>query len=258
MGIINVTPDSFSDGGKFFSTEQALNQARLMIGEGVDIIDVGGESTRPGAKAISVQEELDRVIPVLEKIRAESVIKLSIDTSKAQVIHHAIQAGANIVNDVTALQGENSLATIAQSNVQVCLMHMQGKPRSMQQNPHYNNLIEEISQFLSQRIQICLNAGIKQNNLIIDPGFGFGKTLEHNLLLMKNLQLFTKLNCPILVGVSRKSMVGTILNKPVAERLYGSLALAVLAVTQGANIIRTHDVTATVDALKVVRAVIDG
>jgi len=257
MGILNVTPDSFSDGGHFFSTDAALKQAHQMAAEGADIIDIGGESTRPCAEPASVEEELDRVIPVLEKIRAELPIPISVDTSKAQVMREAIAAGADMINDVMALRGEGSLAAVAASNkVQVCLMHLQGEPRTMQLNPHYDDVVNEIKAFLQARVQVCLEAGIASSRLLIDPGFGFGKTVEHNLQLMKQLQVFIELGYPVLVGVSRKSLIGQVLNKPVTERLYGSLALAVLAVSKGVAVIRTHDVAATVETLKMTHAVL--
>ncbi len=255
MGILNITPDSFSDGGKFIATKSAVEQARLMIQEGADIIDIGGESTRPGAKLVSIQEELDRVIPVVEQIRAEFPITISVDTNKATVMYEAIRAGSDMINDIMALRGENCLATVANSKAQVCLMHIQGEPRTMQNNPHYDDVVSEIKDFLLERVKICLDSGIAANRIIIDPGFGFGKTLEHNLTLMRKLVDFTKLGYPVLVGVSRKSMIGTILNKSVTERLYGGIALAVLAVNRGANIIRTHDIAATVDAIKIVQSV---
>lgn len=257
MGILNITPDSFSDGGNFFSLDAALKQAHQMVEEGADIIDIGGESTRPGAQSVSVPEELDRVIPILLKIRAELPIKISIDTSKAEVMREAIAAGADMINDVIALRGEGSLATVAASDtVQVCLMHMQGEPRTMQTNPHYDNVVEDIKTFLLERVQACLNAGIASNRLLIDPGFGFGKTVAHNLLLMQQLQAFTELGYPVLVGLSRKSLIGKILKKEVCERLSGGLALAVLAVSKGARVIRSHDVAATVEALKITHAVL--
>jgi dihydropteroate synthase len=258
MGIVNVTPDSFSDGGLFLSQNNAFKHAKQLIAEGADIIDIGGESTRPGAEPVSVQEELDRVIPLVEKIRAEFSVSISVDTSKSLVMREAIAAGVDIINDVMALTGEDSIAAVATSDtVKVCLMHMQGEPRTMQKHPKYDNVIEDIKAFLLMRTQACINAGIASNRIIIDPGFGFGKTVVHNLLLMKNLQVFSQLDYPVLVGISRKSFIGNILNKQVTERLYGSLALAVLAVSKGANIIRTHDVAATVDALKMTDSVLN-
>jgi dihydropteroate synthase len=258
MGIVNVTPDSFSDGGLFLSQNNAFKHAKQLIAEGADIIDIGGESTRPGAEPVSVQEELDRVIPLVEKIRAEFSVSISVDTSKSLVMREAIAAGVDIINDVMALTGKDSIAAVATSDtVKVCLMHMQGEPRTMQKHPKYDNVIEDIKAFLLMRTQACINAGIASNRIIIDPGFGFGKTVVHNLLLMKNLQVFSQLDYPVLVGISRKSFIGNILNKQVTERLYGSLALAVLAVSKGASIIRTHDVAATVDALKMTDSVLN-
>ena len=258
MGILNVTPDSFADGGRFLSLDTALNHASQMVKEGAHIIDIGGESTRPGAQAISVQAELDRIMQVITKIRAELPVKISVDTSKSQVMREAIKAGADMINDIMALRNEDSQATVAAAkNVQVCLMHMQGEPRTMQQNPHYENVVDEVKTFLLERIQSCVDAGIDAQRLLIDPGFGFGKTLKHNLQLMQGLTELTTLGYPVLVGVSRKSMIGKILDQPVSERLYGSIALAVLAVYQGATIIRTHDVAATVDALTMTQAVLN-
>ena len=257
MGILNVTPDSFSDGGQFLSLNTALQQAERLITAGADIIDIGGESTRPLAPPVSVTEELDRVMPVLEKIRQKWPVLISVDTNKAEVMREAIAAGADIINDVKALRNEGSLAAVSTSNkVRICLMHMQGEPHTMQQNPHYDNVVNDVKAFLLERVQTCLAAGIRPNRLWLDPGFGFGKTVEHNLLLLKHLSVLTQLGYPVVVGVSRKSLLGHLLNKPVTERLYGSLALAVLAVSQGAQIIRTHDVAATVDALKVTHAVL--
>jgi dihydropteroate synthase len=256
MGILNVTPDSFSDGGHYFSLERAFERARQIVTEGADIIDIGGESTRPGAPTVSVQAELDRVIPILEKIRAEWPIRISVDTSQPQVMREAIAKGANLINDVRALQREGSLQVVANSQVDVCLMHMQGEPNTMQQNPHYQDVVSEVKHFLQTRIQTCLTAGIDPSRLYIDPGIGFGKTTLHNLILTKNLSQLTQLGYPVLVGFSRKSLIGQILNKPVTERLYGGLALAVLAVSQGVKIIRTHDVAATVDVLRMTNAVL--
>jgi dihydropteroate synthase len=257
MAILNVTPDSFSDGGKFFSTDAALKQACLMIDEGANIIDIGGESTRPGAEAVSLQKELDRIIPIIEKIHAELPVKISVDTSKSIVMREAIAAGANMINDVMALRGNGCLETVAASTqIDICLMHMQGKPRTMQKNPHYQNVVNEVKNFLLERIEACLKIGISSERIIIDPGFGFGKTTEHNLLLMQQLQVLTALKYPVLIGVSRKSLIGTVLNKPVTQRLYGGLALAVLAISKGAKIIRTHDVAATIDVLTITQAVL--
>ncbi len=256
MGILNITPDSFSDGGNFFSSKSAFEQARIIFEEGADIIDIGGESSRPGAKPVSIQEEIDRVIPIIEQIRTEFPISISVDTSKSAVMCEAIKAGADIINDIMALQGENSLAVVANSKVKVCLMHMQGKPKTMQTNPNYNDVVGEVKTFLLERVKACIDIDITEDRIIIDPGFGFGKTLENNLTLMRYLVEFTKIGYPVLVGVSRKSMLGEILNKPVTERLSGGIALAVLAVERGAEIIRTHDVATTVDAIKITQAVI--
>ncbi|OQW93891.1 MAG: dihydropteroate synthase [Beggiatoa sp. IS2] len=257
MGILNVTPDSFSDGGVFFSVTTALARARQMYQEGAALIDIGGESTRPGAQPVSVQEELDRVMPVLEQVRAQLPVHISVDTSKPEVMRAAIAAGVDMINDVMALRREGSLAAVAAANsVQICLMHLQGEPRTMQYNPYYEDVVREVRDFLLMRVQACVQAGINPSRLLIDPGFGFGKTLAHNLLMMSQLHIFTQLGYQVLVGVSRKSLLGTLLNKPVTERLFGSLALATIAISKGASIIRTHDVAATVDALKVTCAVL--
>lgn len=256
MGILNVTPDSFSDGGLFVNRDSAINHVQQMIAEGADIIDVGGESTRPGAVAVSVDEECQRVIPVITAIREVSDIPVSIDTSKADVIKEAVSAGASMVNDVNALRAEGAVEITAKLDVPVCLMHMQGEPRSMQHAPVYTDVVQEVKDFLTQRIEVCLKAGIKRENIIIDPGFGFGKTLEHNLTLFKHLDEFKSLNLPLLVGVSRKSMIGAVLdNAPADNRLYGSVALATLATWLGAKILRVHDVKATAEALKLCHAV---
>lgn len=255
MGILNVTPDSFSDGGKFNELDYALAQVERMIKDGATIIDIGGESTRPGSKQVNDAEELARVIPVLKAIKKRFNILVSIDTSKASVMREAIAAGADIINDVRALQNEGCLAAVAQSNVPICLMHMQGLPNNMQNNPNYNNLIEEIMSFFQQRIASCLKAGISKERLIIDPGFGFGKTLEQNFHLLANLSTFAELELPILAGLSRKSMIGNLLNREVENRLAGSLSTAVIAALKGAHIIRVHDVQETADALNILKAV---
>lgn len=256
MGILNLTPDSFSDGGLFFNKEKALSHVQQMINDGAHIIDVGGESTRPGAKEVSVDEECKRVIPLIKAIREISDIPISIDTNKTEVMEAAIEAGASMINDVNALRAEGAVELAAKLNVPVCVMHMQGQPRTMQQTPTYENVVEEVKEFLKQRIDVCVTAGIKRDNIIIDPGFGFGKTLEHNLSLFKHLDEFIKLEVPLLVGVSRKSMVGAVLdNAPADERLHGSVALATLAAWMNANILRVHDVKATSDALKLCMAV---
>ena len=251
MGILNVTPDSFSDGGKFASFDKALAQVAQMISDGADIIDIGGESTRPGAVDVSEADELTRVIPLLKAIKANFTIKVSIDTSKAEVMAQAIAHGADIINDVRALQNEGCLAVLAQSNVPVCLMHMQGLPRSMQENPHYDEVIGDIKQFFIERIKVCEQAGIKRERLILDPGFGFGKTLEQNYQLLAQLHQFSDLGLPLLSGTSRKSMIGNLLARKVDERLAGSLTTAIIAAQKNVSIIRVHDVKETVDALKV-------
>ena len=257
MGILNVTPDSFSDGGKFSGFESAIVQVDRMITDGATIIDIGGESTRPGAADVSDENELARVIPVLKAIKQRFNILVSIDTSKASVMHAAIAAGADMINDVRALQNDGCLAVIAKSNVAVCLMHMQGLPRTMQNNPSYDDVIHDILAFFEQRIDACVSAGIARERIILDPGFGFGKTQAQNFHLLAHLSAFGKLGLPILAGLSRKSMIGNLLNREVEQRLAGSLTTAMLAVQQGANIIRVHDVQETVDALKVLQAVIE-
>lgn len=255
MGVLNVTPDSFSDGGRFTERDAAMVQVHAMIEAGAAIIDVGGESTRPGADAVSEAEEIRRVVPVIETIRAESDIPISIDTSKPGVMRAAVEAGAVMINDVRALREEGALQTAVELGLPVCLMHMQGEPRRMQHAPHYTDVVTEVREFLQERIAACQAAGLTAENLIIDPGFGFGKTLEHNLRLFRHLDTFTELGAPLLVGVSRKTMIGAVLDVPVAERQYGSVALAGLATWLGAAIIRVHDVRASVDAIRMIHAV---
>jgi dihydropteroate synthase len=255
MGILNVTPDSFSDGGRFNSTAAALRHAFAMVDAGAAVIDVGGESTRPGAQPVSVQQELDRVIPVVAALAREIPVPLSVDTSKPQVMREAAAAGASIINDITALAAQGAAATVSELGLPVCLMHMQGEPRSMQLQPHYEDVVTEISSYLLQRVRVCLDAGISAERIILDPGFGFGKSLRHNLELLRNLEVFAGLGYPLLVGVSRKSMIGQLLGvRSVEERLSGSLAAAVVAAMKGASILRVHDVRETVDALRVVTA----
>ena len=254
MGVINTTPDSFSDGGQFLNTKAAFKQARKLIEDGADILDIGGESTRPGAQKVSVQEELNRTIPVIQGIRQFSDIPISIDTSKPQVMLAAAEAGVDMINDVCALQLEGALQAAADTKLPVCLMHMQGNPLTMQQNPEYRNVVESVIQFLQLRISAAQAAGIERDKLIIDPGFGFGKTLQQNLQLLNSLSDFKVLDLPLLVGISRKSMLGLIIDKPVEERLYASLSAAVIAAQAGADIIRVHDVIETRDALAVVQA----
>lgn len=257
MGILNATPDSFSDGGRFNTLDAAIQQAEAMIAAGVAIIDIGGESTRPGAPDVTLEEELRRVIPVIEAIRARSDVWISIDTSKAQVMKQAIAAGADIVNDVRALQEPGALEVVAATDVPVCIMHMQGQPRTMQSAPHYNDLLQDVSEFLQQRIAACERAGIAKSRLILDPGFGFGKTLQHNYHLLAHLDKFHCFGLPVLAGMSRKSMIFNILNRPPAECVAGSVACATLAAQKGAQIIRVHDVEASLDALKVVQMMQD-
>jgi dihydropteroate synthase len=258
MGILNVTPDSFSDGGQFLEPALALDRARRMAEEGAAIIDVGGESTRPGAEPVSVQQELDRVIPIIEVLAAELAIPVSVDTSKPAVMREAVGAGAGMINDVLALRVEGALAAAAGLRVPVCLMHMQGEPRTMQANPTYVDVVAEVRAFLAARVEDCVGAGLPTERLLVDPGFGFGKTVDHNLTLLRALDSLVGLGLPVLVGLSRKSMLGQILGRPVDQRLPGSLALAVLAAMRGAALIRVHDVGPTVDALRVTAAVIGG
>lgn len=255
MGILNVTPDSFSDGGKFSRFNNALTQIELMVESGVDIIDIGGESTRPGAVDVNEKDEIDRVIPLLKAIKSRFDTRVSIDTSKAGVMAEAIIHGANMINDVRALQNEGCLDVVAQSDILVCLMHMQGMPKTMQENPQYENIINDILGFFVQRIKCCEQKGIQKDRLVLDPGFGFGKTLKHNYQMLAQFSLFKQLNLPLLAGTSRKSMLGQLLNRDVDQRLAGSLATAIVAVQQGASIIRVHDVAETVDAIKTLKAV---
>jgi dihydropteroate synthase len=249
MGILNVTPDSFSDGGEYIATDAALAQARKMVADGAGIIDVGGESTRPGAVLVSVEEEIARVVPVIQAIRSELDIPISIDTSKPEVMRAAIQAGAGLINDVCALQVEGAMQAAVDCNVPVCLMHSQGNPQTMQNDPQYDDVVADVITFLLERTAACEQAGIARDLLILDPGFGFGKRATHNLLLMKHLSRFMALDLPVLVGVSRKSMIGSLLKVSVEERLAASLSLAAISVWQGAKIIRSHDVLETVQAI---------
>jgi dihydropteroate synthase len=256
MGILNVTPDSFSDGGHFFAQDLALKQAKQMIADGATIIDVGGESTRPGAAVVPVEEEIKRVVPVIEAIQSELAIPISIDTSKPDVMRAAVVAGAGLINDVQALRVEGALATAAELAVPICLMHAQGTPQTMQDAPQYGQVVDEVIAFLSERVVACESVGIDKSQLILDPGFGFGKSARHNLQLMKHLSRLVALDLPVLIGVSRKSIIGKLLNVSVEERLAGSLALASLAVWQGAKIIRTHDVRETVQVVNLCNHVI--
>ncbi|BAV34361.1 dihydropteroate synthase [Sulfuricaulis limicola] len=255
MGILNVTPDSFSDGGVFLSPENAITQALRMAQEGADIIDIGGESTRPGARSVSAQEEMDRVLPVVEALHVRVPLPISIDTSKPEVMRAAVATGAGFINDVRALRAEGALMAAAELNVPVCLMHMRGEPRTMQDDPRYADVVGEVRDFLKQRLDACVNAGIPASRLIVDPGFGFGKTLEHNIELLRDLKKLQNLGTPVLVGLSRKSIIGKALGLPVAQRLHASVTLAVMAVQQGARIVRVHDVGPTVEALRMWSAV---
>lgn len=251
MGILNTTPDSFSDGGNYYSVEAALHQAEKMINDGATVIDIGGESTRPGAKAVSELDEIKRVIPVLKAIKQRFDIIVSIDTSKAAVMTEALTYGAGIINDVRALQNPGCLQAVANANVALCLMHMQGLPRTMQQAPHYDDLINDIKAFFEERITACQQVGIDKAQIMLDPGFGFGKSLDQNYQLLALMHEFKTLGIPLLAGLSRKSMIGNLLNRDVTERLAGSLTTAIIAAQQGAKIIRVHDVKETVDALNI-------
>jgi dihydropteroate synthase len=257
MGVLNVTPDSFSDGGRYRVRDLAIAHGLRMIEQGAALIDVGGESTRPGASPVSVQEELDRVVPVIEGLAGTAAV-ISIDTSKPEVMRPAVAAGAGLINDVRALQMPGALDCAAALPAALCLMHMRGEPASMQQQPAYADVVTEVKAFLRQRAQACIAAGVAANRLLIDPGFGFGKTLEHNLALLRKLSEFAALAWPCLVGLSRKSMLGTITGRGIDERAAGSIALALIAVQRGASIVRAHDVAGTVDALRVFAAVENG
>ena len=255
MGILNVTPDSFSDGGKFQNIHAALSYAQEMISAGAGMIDIGGESTRPGAQPIGLQEELDRVIPIIEALRPKTSAVISIDTRKPEVMRAAVYAGADFINDIYALSEPGAVEAAAELGVPVCLMHAQGDPQHMQNKPAYKNVVSEIYAFLEKRIEACITAGIAKNKIVIDPGFGFGKTPQHNFTLLRQLSRFKALGTPILVGLSRKSMIHAALNLPVNERLHASIALALLAAQNGANILRVHDVNATRDAIRMYEAV---
>jgi dihydropteroate synthase len=256
MGILNVTPDSFSDGGAFIDPETALARARAMAEQGADIIDVGGESSRPGAAPVSVEDELARVVPVISRIRASlPEVIISIDTCKPEVMRAAVAAGASLINDITALRVDGAVEAAAELGVPVCLMHMQGEPRTMQLAPHYEDVVDEVRAFLAARVEACIAAGIPASRLILDPGIGFGKTVDHNLELLARLDELAIDGLPLLVGASRKSMIGALLGRPANERLYASIALATIAAWQGASILRVHDVGETADALVMCDAV---
>ncbi|MBP3141026.1 dihydropteroate synthase [Aliivibrio fischeri] len=257
MGILNVTPDSFSDGGQFTHLDAALKQAEKMVNAGVSFIDIGGESTRPEAPEVSLQEELDRVLPIIEAVHQRFDTWISIDTSKAVVMEEAVKAGADLINDVRALQEPNALEVAAKANVPVCLMHMQGQPRTMQTNPSYQDLFTDISSFLSERIDACQSVGIAKDKLILDPGFGFGKTLAHNYQLLAELERFHQFGLPLLAGMSRKSMVFKLLDVEPKMAVSGSLACATIAAMKGAQIIRVHDFEQTMDIVKVCQATLE-
>ncbi len=255
MGIVNVTPDSFSDGGKYTSVDLAVEHALQLIAEGADILDIGGESTRPGAEPVPLQEELRRVIPVIEALSKVTTVPLSIDTYKPEVMRASIEAGVDIVNDICALREPGALDIVANSNAGMCLMHMQGVPQTMQLNPVYNDVVAEVKQFLADRAETCLAKGIAKERILLDPGFGFGKTTAHNVALIQHLDCLNALGYPLLVGLSRKSVLGRIAGGDEQQRLHAGLAASVISVMKGAKIVRVHDVKATVDALKVVAAV---
>jgi dihydropteroate synthase len=255
MGILNVTPDSFSDGGRYGQRDAALRHAEAMLRAGASLIDVGGESTRPGAHAVCPVEELERVAPIVEAIAAELDVIISVDTSTPAVMRETARLGAGLINDVRSLQRDGALDAAAHSGLPVCLMHMRGEPTTMQQNPDYPDVVAEVCDFLQERLAACAAAGIVAGRVIIDPGFGFAKTLEHNLSLFKHLQALHGLGRPLMIGASRKSMIGKVLGHEVSERLFGSLALAALALSKGAHILRVHDVAQTVDVMRMIAAV---
>jgi dihydropteroate synthase len=250
MGVLNVTPDSFSDGGDFFDPQRAVDRALQMQEEGAAVIDIGGESTRPGAATVSASDELQRVIPVIDALQSRLAVPVSVDTQKPEVMQAAVAAGAGLINDVNALRAPGALETAAASGVPVCLMHMRGDPRTMQSDPHYADVVEEVKAFLIQRVATCEAAGIGPERLLLDPGFGFGKTVDHNLQLLARLDQLAEPGLPLVVGLSRKSMIGKLLHLDIAERLPASIALAVLAVERGARLVRAHDVAATWQALQ--------
>jgi len=255
MGVLNVTPDSFSDGGRFASLDDALRQAEQMAKDGAAIIDVGGESTRPGAAAVDDQQELERVLPVIAALCTNLDIPVSVDTSKPVVMREAVAVGATLINDVCALQAEGAMQAAVELQQPVCLMHMQGLPRTMQDNPHYDDVIADVTDFLAARMAECVAAGLGEDLIMVDPGFGFGKTVTHNIELLGNLRQLQALGRPILIGVSRKSTLGALTGRAVDDRLAAGIAAAALAVDRGADVVRTHDVAATVDALKVAQAI---
>ncbi|RZN59217.1 dihydropteroate synthase [Avibacterium paragallinarum] len=253
MGILNVTPDSFSDSGRFFQKDNALFQVEKMLNEGATIIDIGGESTRPMAEEVTLEQELARVVPIVEAVRMRFDCWISVDTSKAEVMAESAKVGMDLINDIRALTEPNALQTAVQLGLPTCIMHMQGQPHTMQQNPHYDDVVQEVLNFLKNRTALCLTAGMKKENIIWDLGFGFGKTVQHNYQLLQQLAQFTQ-DYPMLAGMSRKSMIGAVLDKPVNERVTGSVAAALIAVNNGAKIVRVHDVAPTAEALKIWQA----
>jgi dihydropteroate synthase len=255
MGVVNVTPDSFSDGGRFLRPERAVDHALALVQGGADLLDVGGESTRPGSSGVTASEELGRVLPVLEGIRARCAVPVSVDTSKPEVMTEAARAGASVINDVCALRAPGAMEAAAETGLPVVLMHMQGEPRTMQDDPRYGDVVGEVTRFLLHRADRCCAAGIARERIVLDPGFGFGKTLAHNLELLRGLGVLARHGYPVLVGLSRKSMIEKLIGRPVMERVHASISLALAAAGRGAALLRVHDVAATVDALRVAAAV---
>ena len=251
MGILNFTPDSFSDSGKFFQLDKALFQVERMLNQGASIIDIGGESTRPMAEEVTLEQELERVVPLVETVRKRFDCWISVDSSKAQVMQEAAKVGMDLINDIRALQEPDALQTAVRLALPVCIMHMQGQPRTMQLNPHYDDVVADVLKFMQQRTEQCLASGIKKENLIWDPGFGFGKSVQHNYCLLQQFAVFCEQGFPVLAGISRKSMIGAVLDKPVEQRTVGSVAAALIAAMKGASILRVHDVAETADALKI-------
>jgi len=257
MGILNFTPDSFSDSGKFFQLDKALFQAETMLNQGASIIDIGGESTRPMAEEVTLEQELERVIPLVEAVRKRFDCWISVDSSKAQVMQEAAKVGMDLINDIRALQEPDALQTAARLALPVCIMHMQGQPRTMQLNPHYDDVVADVLKFMQQRTEQCLTSGIKKENLLWDPGFGFGKSVQHNYRLLQQLSVFCEQGYPVLAGISRKSMIGAVLDKTVEQRMVGSVSAALIAAMKGACILRVHDVGETADALKIWQATVN-
>ncbi len=257
MGILNFTPDSFSDSGQFFQLDKALVQVETMLQQGASIIDIGGESTRPMAEEVTLEQELERVIPLVEAVRQRFDCWISVDTSKARVMQEAANAGMDLINDIRALREPNALQTAVQLGLPVCIMHMQGQPRTMQLNPHYDDVVTDVLKFMQQRTEQCLTSGIKKENLLWDPGFGFGKSVQHNYRLLQQLSVFCEQGYPVLAGISRKSMIGAVLDKTVEQRMVGSVSAALIAAMKGACILRVHDVGETADALKIWQATVN-